>query len=152
MYFSAKTLYRLITILFIAPLTLSAQTPYPQGPWHPAYTGKEFIRSEWFAAARADQHGSLKAYTRAMQEHLLKSAERDNPDNHRYAQWVPLGPSTTTHPVSAYLGLVSAIWVDTSDFKTIYAGSNTGGIFRTRDGGENWQPLSHNTFTTGVLS
>lgn len=152
MYFSAKTLYRLITILFIAPLTLSAQTSYPQGPWHPAYTGKEFIRSEWFAAARADQHGSLKAYTRAMQEHLLKSAERDNPDNHRYAQWVPLGPSTTTHPVSAYLGLVSAIWVDTSDFKTIYAGSNTGGIFRTRDGGENWQPLSHNTFTTGVLS
>ncbi len=128
------------------------QLPYPSGKWHPAYTGKVFIRTEWFTSARAGRDGSMKDYTEALSDYNRTQNERSAAENRVPAQWVPLGPSTTVHPVSAFQGLVSALWIDTTDFQTLYAGSNTGGIFRTTDGGENWHPLSHNTFTTGVLS
>ncbi len=72
---------------------------------------------------------------------------------HLFAQkWYPLGPSVTTEEIKSQLGLVSSLWVDETDFKTIYAGSNTGGIFATYDGGENWHSLSDNHITTGVLA
>jgi photosystem II stability/assembly factor-like uncharacterized protein len=42
--------------------------------------------------------------------------------------------------------------VDTTDYLTLYAGSNTGGLFKTIDGGENWHCLTDTVFTTGILS
>lgn len=67
-------------------------------------------------------------------------------------QWYPLGPSVTTDEVKAQLGLVSALWVDKSGFNRVCAGSNTGGIFSTTDGGKNWASISADQVTTGVLA
>ncbi|NTW23692.1 MAG: T9SS type A sorting domain-containing protein [Lentimicrobium sp.] len=110
------------------------------------------MRSEWFAASRADSAGSMGSYMQAVSAHQQEIAKREIPGNYQSAQWYPLGPSKTTHPVQALLGLVKTIWIDTSDFQTIYAGSSTGGIFRTTDGGGNWISLADNYITTGVLS
>ncbi len=119
---------------------------------HPALKSKQYIRSEWFSAARTDSSGSMGSYLKALNSYQQDAARREVPANYQSAQWYPLGPSKTTHPVLAQLGLVSSIWIDTTDFQTILAGSNTGGIFRTTDGGENWASLSDNYITTGVLS
>jgi len=110
------------------------------------------MRSEWFASSRADSAGSMGSYLQAVLTHQQEIAQREIPGNYQSAQWYPLGPVKTTHPVQALLGLVKTIWIDTSNFQTIYAGSSTGGIFRTTDGGENWVSLSDNYITTGVLS
>lgn len=143
----------ILTIIFFTKIVgITAQPEGKSREAHPGFSSKEVIRSEWFAGARSSRDGSLKAYTRALQEHLRQHTTREVPENYGYAQWQPLGPSRTIHPVTAQLGLVSSLWIDTTDFKTLYAGSNTGGIFVTGDGGENWRPLSSNTFTTGVLS
>jgi photosystem II stability/assembly factor-like uncharacterized protein len=120
--------------------------------YHPALKGKQYARSEMFISARADSSGSMRSYLNALNSHLREISEREVPGNYQSAQWYPLGPSKATHPVLAQLGLVSSIWIDTSNFQTILAGSNTGGIFRTTDGGENWISLSDNVITTGVLS
>jgi photosystem II stability/assembly factor-like uncharacterized protein len=120
--------------------------------YHPALKGKQYARSEMFISARADSSGSMGSYLNALNSHLREISEREVPGNYQSAQWYPLGPSKATHPVLAQLGLVSSIWIDTSNFQTILAGSNTGGIFRTTDGGENWISLSDNVITTGVLS
>ncbi len=120
--------------------------------YHPALKGKQYARSEMFTSARTDSSGSMGSYLNALNSHLREISEREVPGNYQSAQWYPLGPSKATHPVLAQLGLVSSIWIDTSNFQTILAGSNTGGIFRTTDGGENWISLSDNVITTGVLS
>lgn len=97
--------------------------------YHPALKSKQYQRSEWFASSRADSSGSMGSYLRnAVQQ---EAAGREVPGNYQATQWYPLGPTKTTHPVLAQLGLVSCIWIDTSNFQTILAGSNTGGIFRT---------------------
>lgn len=82
-----------------------------------------------------------------------RSLYNQNPYNHYLpVQWYPVGPSMTKDSVKAQLGLVSSIWVDPLNLNKIYAGSNTGGLFTTDDGGQNWRSLTDNYFTTGVLS
>ncbi len=119
---------------------------------HPALKGKQFMRQEWFASARADINGSMGNYYQALKSFQISTSEREIPDNYQSAQWYPLGPFKPTDEVLSQLGLVASIWIDTTDFQTIYAGSNTGGIFRTSDGGQNWISLTDNYLTTGVLS
>lgn len=130
---------------------------------HPGYHAKDYLRSEHFSNSRSDQTGSMRKYGESLMkvkdslrnlriEDSRSTSSADGRNTYRYTQWYPLGPSVTTDPSLAQLGLVSALWVDTSDFKTIYAGSNTGGIFATYDGGQNWMSLSDNYTTTGVLA
>lgn len=120
--------------------------------FHPGLKGKQFSRSELFVSARTDSSGSMGSYLKAISAINSMSAEREVPGNYNSAQWYPLGPLKNTNQVLSRLGLVSSLWIDTADFRTIYAGSNTGGIFRTTDGGLNWSSLSDNVITTGVLS
>lgn len=147
--------------LLLISLTSAGQDKYYSN--HPALKAKDYLRSQQFISSRADEQGSMKHYIETMQmvkdslrltlEHtknLKQSTDQRNA--YRQTQFYPLGPSVTTDPVLAQLGLVSALWVDTTDFQTIYAGSNTGGIFATYDGGQNWQPLSDNYITTGILA
>lgn len=139
----------LLLILHIIPNPLIAQNATK---YHPALKSKQYQRSEWFSSARVDSSGSMGSYLRAVNSVQQEAAGREVPGNYQATQWYPLGPTKTTHPVLAQLGLVSSIWIDTSNFQTILAGSNTGGIFRTTDGGDNWNSLSDNYLTTGVLS
>jgi len=143
-------------LIFIAIILFSGHPLFvlAQGrnAFHPALKSRQYMRSEWFASSRTDSSGSMGSYLKALNTCQNELSSREIPGNYQSAQWYPLGPFKTTHPVLAQLGLVSSIWIDTSDFKTIYAGSNTGGIFRTTDGGENWNSLSDTYLTTGVLS
>lgn len=153
------------SILFFALLLISlsstGQDIYYSN--HPAFKGKDYLRSQEFISSRADEHGSMKAYIETMQgvkdslrsvieRNLNQKQANNNLNNYRHTQFYPLGPSVTTDPVLAQLGLVSALWVDTTDYLTLYAGSNTGGIFATYDGGQNWHPKSDNYITTGILA
>ena len=113
---------------------------------------KAFFREQWFRNAREDEQGSMKSYLHARRQVHAHSNQSKSRSSEFTTQWYPLGPSKTTAPVLAQLGLVSAIWVDTTDYLTLYAGSNTGGLFKTTDGGENWHCLTDTVFTTGVLS
>lgn len=130
---------------------------------HPALKSKDIMRSDFFAASRSDRNGKMNDYILSLQK--VKDSIRQIIDNtregketntgrnsYKFTQWYPLGPSQATDSVLAELGLVSALWVDTTDFMTIYAGSNTGGFFATYDGGQNWQCLSDSYMTTGVLA
>lgn len=130
--------------------------------YHPAYSAKDYIRANQFASSRSDMDGSMRSYNEAIKrtgDSLINvisnrtgEFEVSNLPSFRATQWYPLGPSQNKAPILAQLGLVSAMWVDSSDFKTIYAGSNTGGLFATYDGGNNWKALTDNYPTTGVLA
>lgn len=127
---------------------------------HPARNAKDFLRSQDFISSRADLNGSMHNYISNVQKardsirinYSSESNNRASRNKYRNTQWYPLGPFVNKDSIIALLGQACSIWVDTSDFQTIYAGSNTGGIFGTYDGGNNWIPLSDNYITTGVLA
>jgi len=117
------------------------------------YDYKGFNRYVTFMDPRVDQDGSLATYSEAFntsREEILNSTD----NNRIFAEWKPLGPS---HNISlpeaqSYLGLITSVWVDTSNFTTIYAGSNSGGLFVSNNGGNSWNCLTDQYMVTGVES
>ncbi len=150
-----------LLILLLAAVTLEA-SGQSRTSNHPALDAKDHRRSEHFTSSRSDINGSMFHYNQSRQriQDSLRQANNNRSSSqndtlqgsYRFPQWYPLGPSVNKAPVLSKLGLVSAMWVDTVDYMTMYAGSNTGGIFATNDGGENWRSISDNYMTTGVLA
>jgi photosystem II stability/assembly factor-like uncharacterized protein len=63
--------------------------------------------------------------------------------------WAPIGPS----PIAGNRqdnGLVSAIAVNPNDPNIIFIGTAGGGVWRSRDGGQNWRPLFDRQIALGI--
>src|SRR5437762_3778452 len=58
--------------------------------------------------------------------------------------WQPIGPAPIGTPDSSrpLTGHVSAIAVHPTDANIIYLGADTGGVWKTTDGGTTWTPLT----------
>jgi hypothetical protein len=112
---------------------------------------KDFNRWMTFMESRVDVNGSLSTYNAAFNVARNQILESDG-SNRIFTGWQSLGPLLNTHPSNAWLGLITSIWVDESNFRTIYAGSNSGGLFVTYDGGDNWSCLTDKYMVTGVES
>lgn len=150
----------LLLLMCSIPFTSAQQDAFM---YSPAVNTKDYIRSQNFTGSRADINGSMGTWSgtikkvidslrQAASHNAVSGTARNSPNYYLPVQWYPLGPSKTKDSVLAQLGLVSALWVDPANLQKIYAGSNTGGIFATTDGGQNWRPLSDNYATTGVLA
>jgi len=107
---------------------------------------KDFIRWDLFWQDRIDSSGEFSASNISMTNQLIELI--NNPEKFKgYSGtqylWHSIGPDSNDSPEPhAYQGLISSIWVDTNNFTTIMAGSNSGGLFITHDGGDNWTPLT----------
>jgi photosystem II stability/assembly factor-like uncharacterized protein len=93
---------------------------------------------------------------------LFLGTASNNASAQRYAKktqkWYHLGPHTTPTPMgqkgapSAHgMGLIQSLYVSKSNPLYILAGSNSGGIYKTTDGGKNWVSLNNFGLVTGVL-
>lgn len=114
----------------------------------------DYVRWRWFWDDRIDQDGSYQTAIQRMYEYLDSQMSEGGQQGGGYtAGWHSLGPIVNDHPENAskaLMGLVQSLWVDTSDFMKIYAGSNSGGLFLTSDGGENWSSLTDQIGALGV--
>ncbi|MDY0102907.1 MAG: hypothetical protein RBS07_08190 [Lentimicrobium sp.] len=112
---------------------------------------KDFNRWLYFMEPRVDENGSMFSYTKALENERIRLAEADNGLGVPVA-WEAIGPMRNNQPVNkkALLGLVTSIWVDTSNFQTIYAGSNSSGLFVTYNGGDNWKSLTDKYMIPGI--
>jgi photosystem II stability/assembly factor-like uncharacterized protein len=63
----------------------------------------------------------------------------------RSMRWRSIGPA-------AMSGRITAIAVDPNDDRTIYAGAASGGVWRSRSGGVQWEPIFDSAPTQGVGS
>jgi len=101
--------------------------------------------SEEFFLQRMDPDGnfSIKAYTaglqQAKQDAQLQSRSIDGFDN----EWTVQGPGNTG-------GRVNTIAVNPQDENIIYAGFARGGVFKTTDGGTNWEPIFDNQLFSAI--
>lgn len=70
-------------------------------------------------------------------------------DNNFQGDWKIIGPLQSTNHG---MGRVEAIWVDPNSADYILAGSNSGGLFETTDGGGHWIPKTNDIPGIGINS
>jgi photosystem II stability/assembly factor-like uncharacterized protein len=64
--------------------------------------------------------------------------------------WIPIGPSPMAQGGRQDNGLASAIAINPSNPNIIFLGTAGGGVWRTNDGGANWNPLFDRQVSLGV--
>ncbi len=126
---------------------------YWQGrPYQKGKGWKQYQRWHWFMDQRTYPSGeridpavymAAAEELRAMRAH--GAGDRDDP------VWEPLGPSawnsTSYNPGN---GRVNAVAVHPADPNIIYAGTPSGGLWRSTDGASTWQPLFTDLPSMGV--
>ncbi|WP_181039987.1 VPS10 domain-containing protein [Aureitalea marina] len=108
---------------------------------------KQFKRWEYMANRLQNEAGYLVSLTENMEELARYEAYLNNTANNRGAigdNWIELGPDdwNATSAWSPGVGRITGFHVDPNNTDRIVVGANTGGVWNTFDGGENWTPLS----------
>ncbi|QQS37586.1 MAG: T9SS type A sorting domain-containing protein [Ignavibacteriales bacterium] len=106
---------------------------------------KPFIREWMFFEERAYPNGFIPAdaYKNSLDQKRLM--ENDNSNSTMAVTWVSLGPTPGSYP--GYGSISSRIVTGAyhpTDPNIIYIGPANGGVWKTTDGGTNWQPLGDN--------
>jgi hypothetical protein len=102
---------------------------------------KEFWRTR-INNGNTIQNGNFSIYRDAINGYMNEKSYYNRKTDRIYSDWHCLGPLTSSYQDK---GLISAIYVDTVNDKTlntIYVGTNSSGIWRTTDGGLNWQNIT----------
>jgi photosystem II stability/assembly factor-like uncharacterized protein len=139
-------------------------TPLPQvkAAFDSAWAGRAYVRSKgwkqfqrwyWFMDQRTWPSGERpdpSTYAHAAAE--VQAMRHMGAANVRStANWEPLGPlSWNTTSYNPGNGRVNSITVDPLDEAVIYVGTPSAGLWRSLDGGDNWQPLFTDLPSMGV--
>ena len=118
---------------------------------------KYYNRWKWFWNTRVDSSGSFERYNTEMNNYLNKIYPTGHVDNvslkSASLSWTCLGPNS--RPVGTRReigrGRIRPIWVNPDKTNSILIGSNSGGLWKTTNGGDNWTCLTNNLMTGGVF-
>jgi len=111
---------------------------------------KAFKRAEWFYTQRAFPYDTIPAtmYVKEKDREIQK-ARSNRMKSSDSSTWKPIGPAgfSTANTAWANWGTISgrvrAVAVHPNDPLTVYIGAASGGLWKTIDGGENWQDIGH---------
>ena len=116
----------------------------------PSHEFKEYLRWRAFWDTRSQCMDTTYAGTQRLVASIIDQYTADIDYHQRStfvaSNWKPVGPVNLENQTN---GLVQAVYVDTvsdKSHKTIYIGSNSGGIWKTVDGGLNWQNVTDRSF------
>ena len=118
---------------------------------------KQFKRWEYNAKRLINEEGYLPSITENLSElqqyeaYLNQNAQNRLPLNDN---WEELGPTNwnATTSWNPGVGRVTSIAIDPLDNQHIIVGANTGGVWKTEDGGATWLPLHDNFSNLYVYS
>jgi hypothetical protein len=117
-----------------------------KGVKHDGY--KQWKRLEWYLSTRLDNNGKLVNMQRMKQEALLKASSMKINDDNNLEQpnavsgsWSQVGP-TTVNTSNEGIGRVNRLEFHPTDANTLYAATAGGGLWKTSNGGNSWQPLT----------
>jgi len=120
------------------PPTVQPQPTAPHTQWSNTAGDGLPVRAPnpWFFAERAFPQGRIprEAWQQAQLQATVLRDEARRAAADRDGGWEATGPTNVG-------GRVTAIAIDPSDQDIVYAGCAEGGILRTADGGQSWQPI-----------
>lgn len=101
----------------------------------------EKIPNDWFINQRAFPQGQVdyNLYRAALNQARELQADAQNRDE----AWVLAGPTNIG-------GRITDVEMVPANFDTIYAGAASGGVFKSVDGGQNWQPIFDDALSLSV--
>ena len=106
---------------------------------------KSFKRVEWFNTQRAWPYDTIPViqYSHEMSREIKKNKSSKDKD----LSWTSLGPTGVFSTGAPQWGIVGgrtkSIAIHPNDPLTLYIGTAQGGIWKTTDGGENWQDIGY---------
>lgn len=108
---------------------------------------KQFKRWEYMALRLMDSQGYLKSedfYVRELEKYTSQFLKKPSSTYASNDEWEELGPFdyNATTGWSPGVGRVTAFSIDPEDEGHIIVGANTGGVWKSLDGGETWEPLN----------
>lgn len=113
----------------------------------------DFIRWSLFWDERADSTGSFSSANQEILDFITDQSMIFESEDFTQAKWKLIGPVKNNYPQPmAKMGLVSDLWINPDDYNTILAASNSGGLFKTTDGGKYWKCLTDNLYGIGIES
>ena len=108
---------------------------------------KQFRRWEWYWNNRVDPTTGKFPDKRASDSYTKRNSSKG--DRSPTGAWIGLGPSSTSGGYNG-LGRLNCVAFRPGDNNTIYVGSPAGGLWKTTNGGSNWNPLTDNNAVLGV--
>lgn len=112
-----------------------------------AYGWKQFKRWEWFWNNRIDPTTGKFPNVSASDFYTERSSASQTKSS--TGNWTSLGPTTTSGGYAG-LGRLNCIGFRENDVNTFYVGAPSGGLWKTTDGGSNWNPLTDYNDVLGV--
>ena len=119
---------------------------------------KMYERWKWFWNTRVDSTGSFDKYNLEMNNYFNKIypdgiVETKTLKSASSLNWTCLGPLSRPSGSDKTIGRgrIRRIWINPTDFNNILIGANSGGLWKTTDGGTNWICLTNNLMTGGVF-
>ncbi len=109
---------------------------------------KQFKRWEWFWEQRVYPTGEFPSPDHLYRE-LIKDSKTHGSPVKNNNQWVFLGPSVSNGGYSG-LGRVNCIVTQANNDNIMYAGSASGGLWKSTNGGSTWQGLTDMLPSIGV--
>lgn len=131
--------FRLLLALFALPLlAFSLQNAAHEEDDDPAGRAAWFYSQRAFPFAKIPSGSRLRAIGQVRKLPLLR---RSNAASMGTA-WSSKGPAPIGTGAVVYSGRVAALAVDPRDKNVVYAGVSDGGVWKTTNGGQTWQPLT----------
>ncbi|MFA5648065.1 MAG: T9SS type A sorting domain-containing protein [Bacteroidales bacterium] len=121
---------------------------YVDGVKHKAGGWKQFKRWEWFWETRIDpKTGNMPAINPfTIQQDFLKSSKGKAGD---LSNWESMGPSNSEGGYAG-VGRINCVAFHPSNPDIFWVGAPSGGLWKTMDGGQNWEILTDNLPIIGV--
>jgi hypothetical protein len=100
-------------------------------------------RRRWFAATRGEDERELGRVRDAAVEHKRDLIERLGPESGQIAGYDPAGAGSPWYPIGPrnVNGRVRSLAIHPTNPNTLYAAAAAGGVWKSVDGGETWDPL-----------
>lgn len=114
---------------------------------------KQFKRWEWFTEQRVYPSGERYPMHIAFEERQKFEKEYPAFKSKSGSSWEPLGPDDWSAIYTGYnpgIGRVNVVVEHPEDESIIYAGTPSGGLWKTIDGGTNWEPLTDDFSAMGI--
>lgn len=107
-------------------------------------TDPKFVPSDWFYAQRAYpnnkiDHDAYLAAARSIKQNVNIRSSQEGYNE----PWEPIGPRNIN-------GRITDIEMPAEDMNTIYAGTASGGIFKSNDQGNSWEPIFDDALSLSI--